>query len=86
MSGTSKNDEVAMNDLGRGDEESQQREPFLEDSESKQTSSAPPSFKDNPILSVLSYCAASISMTIVNKFVVSGASWNLTFLYLAIQV
>jgi hypothetical protein len=25
-------------------------------------------------------------MTLVNKYVVSGASWNLSFLYLAMQV
>ena len=35
---------------------------------------------------VLAYCLSSISMTVVNKYVVSGSSWNLNFLYLAIQV
>lgn len=35
---------------------------------------------------VLAYCFSSISMTVVNKYVVSGSSWNLNFLYLAIQV
>ncbi|GIC86430.1 GDP-mannose transporter into the lumen of the Golgi [Aspergillus udagawae] len=34
---------------------------------------------------VLAYCLSSISMTLVNKYVVSGASWNLSFLYLAMQ-
>lgn len=41
---------------------------------------------NNAPVSVLAYCMASISMTVVNKYVVSGASWNLTFFYLAAQV
>lgn len=41
---------------------------------------------NNPTASILGYCLASISMTVVNKFVVSGSDWNLMFLYLAIQV
>lgn len=36
--------------------------------------------------SVLAYCLSSISMTLVNKYVVSGSQWNLHLLYLAIQV
>lgn len=36
--------------------------------------------------SVVAYCLSSISMTLVNKYVVSGNSWNLHLLYLAIQV
>ncbi|KAL6862583.1 GDP-mannose transporter into the lumen of the Golgi [Amphichorda felina] len=40
---------------------------------------------NNAPVSVLAYCMASISMTVVNKYVVSGASWNLTFFYLAAQ-
>ncbi|KAM6515087.1 GDP-mannose transporter into the lumen of the Golgi [Fusarium solani] len=35
--------------------------------------------------SIMAYCVSSISMTVVNKYVVSGTSWNLTFFYLAIQ-
>lgn len=41
---------------------------------------------NNPTASILGYCLASISMTVVNKYVVSGSEWNLMFLYLAIQV
>lgn len=41
--------------------------------------------ENNPGASVLAYCFSSISMTVVNKYVVSGSSWNLNFLYLAIQ-
>lgn len=36
-------------------------------------------------ISIGAYCFSSISMTVVNKYVVSGTSWNLTFLYLAAQ-
>ncbi|PNY26773.1 GDP-mannose transporter [Tolypocladium capitatum] len=35
--------------------------------------------------SVVAYCLSSISMTLVNKYVVSGNSWNLHLFYLAIQ-
>lgn len=41
---------------------------------------------NNAPASVLAYCMSSISMTVVNKYVVSGESWNLTFFYLAAQV
>ncbi|RDB20876.1 GDP-mannose transporter [Hypsizygus marmoreus] len=34
---------------------------------------------------ILCYCCASILMTVVNKFVVSGANFSMTFLLLAIQ-
>ncbi|KAL2133959.1 hypothetical protein VTI74DRAFT_1315 [Chaetomium olivicolor] len=39
----------------------------------------------SPGASILAYCLASISMTVVNKYVVSGSSWNLNFFYLAVQ-
>ncbi|KAF1946365.1 GDP-mannose transporter [Clathrospora elynae] len=41
--------------------------------------------ENNHGAAVLAYCFSSISMTVVNKYVVSGSSWNLNFLYLAIQ-
>ncbi|KAH7890681.1 hypothetical protein F5I97DRAFT_1837576 [Phlebopus sp. FC_14] len=37
------------------------------------------------IPSILSYCIASILMTVVNKFVVSGRQFNMTFLLLSLQ-
>jgi GDP-mannose transporter len=40
----------------------------------------------SPGASILAYCISSISMTVVNKYVVSGEDWNLNFFYLAIQV
>jgi GDP-mannose transporter len=41
---------------------------------------------NSPGASITAYCLASISMTVVNKYVVSGSDWNLPFFYLAIQV
>lgn len=41
---------------------------------------------NSPVVSVLAYCLSSISMTVVNKYVVSGSSWNLNFFYLGVQV
>lgn len=41
---------------------------------------------NSPPASIISYCLSSISMTVVNKYVVSGTSWNLNFFYLAVQV
>ncbi|KAI2642785.1 hypothetical protein GGS21DRAFT_192470 [Xylaria nigripes] len=41
--------------------------------------------ENNPSASILAYCFASISMTVVNKYVVSGSEWNLNFFYLAVQ-
>ncbi|KAI9163089.1 GDP-mannose transporter [Paramyrothecium foliicola] len=40
---------------------------------------------ESPTASILGYCIASISMTVVNKFVVSGDKWNLNFFYLGVQ-
>lgn len=37
-------------------------------------------------ISITAYCLSSISMTVVNKYVVSGTFWNLNFFYLAVQV
>ncbi|KKA29494.1 hypothetical protein TD95_001595 [Thielaviopsis punctulata] len=42
-------------------------------------------FSNSPGISILAYCFASISMTVVNKYVVSGSSWNLNLFYLAVQ-
>jgi len=41
---------------------------------------------NSPGASILAYCLSSISMTLINKYVVSGNSWNLHFFYLAVQV
>ncbi|KAK6910944.1 GDP-mannose transporter 2 [Kwoniella mangroviensis CBS 8507] len=39
----------------------------------------------SPVWPILSYCVASIMMTVVNKFVVSGHQFTMTFLLLTIQ-
>lgn len=51
-----------------------------------QASALASKIEHSPPLSILAYCVASISMTVVNKYVVSGSDWNLNFFYLAIQV
>ncbi|RQM06477.1 hypothetical protein DH86_00002309 [Scytalidium sp. 3C] len=40
---------------------------------------------NNPAISILAYCLSSISMTVTNKYCVSGPNWNLNFFYLAVQ-
>jgi GDP-mannose transporter len=44
------------------------------------------SLDSNRGASVFAYCLSSMSMTIVNKYVVSGSNWNMSLFYLAIQV
>lgn len=49
--------------------------------------SAPvPSVTASPAAAILSYCAASIMMTLTNKYVLSGLDFNLNFLLLCVQV
>ncbi|KAL3298916.1 ATP-dependent RNA helicase dbp9 [Colletotrichum asianum] len=48
-------------------------------------STATRQIENSTALSIVAYCLSSISMTVVNKYVVSGSSWNLTFFYLAVQ-
>ncbi|KAM7182748.1 hypothetical protein V8F33_014052 [Rhypophila sp. PSN 637] len=69
-----------------------EKAPFL-----ARSSSQPRSHKDAPLAgyfdkidhspgaSIMAYCLSSISMTVVNKYVVSGSDWNLNFFYLAVQ-
>ncbi|WOO81478.1 GDP-mannose transporter 1 [Vanrija pseudolonga] len=52
--------------------------------EAKVAETTTPTGKEQ-ILPILNYCAASIMMTVVNKYVVSGANFDMTFLLLAIQ-
>ncbi|KAK9462580.1 uncharacterized protein V1516DRAFT_670626 [Lipomyces oligophaga] len=40
---------------------------------------------NSPLISIFSYCAASILMTTTNKFVLSGYSFNLNFFLLMVQ-
>lgn len=41
---------------------------------------------NSPVAAILSYCAASILMTLTNKYVLSGLDFNLNFLLLCVQV
>lgn len=75
------------------DKEFSEREKFLSEPAPHQPpgdngskGSALSQLENNPGAAVLAYCFSSISMTVVNKYVVSGSSWSLNFLYLAIQV
>ena len=43
-------------------------------------------FISGPALPVVSYCAASIMMTLTNKYVLSGYDFNLNFFLLCVQV
>ena len=44
------------------------------------------SIMNNPIVPILCYCASSILMTVLNKFVLSGLDFNLNFFLLCVQV
>ncbi|KAE8451844.1 GDP-mannose transporter [Mollisiaceae sp. DMI_Dod_QoI] len=85
---TIKMPEVEMRNFN-GRSSPSQREPFLARSNSGPSRSGPPkvlsSITNSPPISILAYCLASISMTITNKYCVSGPNWNLNFFYLAIQ-
>jgi len=69
-----------------------EKDPFTARSGSHSGRAAAPGLADSfskidnsPGVSILAYCLSSISMTVVNKYVVSGSSWNLTLFYLAVQ-
>lgn len=81
-----KTSELEMRNFSRHDAESQ-REPFLRPSLKMPSNSAPAlaNITNSPPISILAYCLASISMTVTNKYCVSGKYWNLNFFYLAIQ-
>lgn len=60
--------------------------PALNKSPSMGLPSAPSNITNNPALSILAYCCASISMTVINKYCVSGGKWNMSFFFLGVQV
>lgn len=80
-------DRPAFAENGRTSEE--EKAVFLDQSapssEPVKSQSAVAGWENSPPVSIVAYCLASISMTVVNKYVVSGDAWNLHFLYLAIQ-
>lgn len=81
-----KNEDFAVrmpeNDFGK------ERDPFARSPTRRPINTNPglSQLDNNGPLSILAYCLASISMTVVNKYVVSGSSWNLNFFYLSVQV
>lgn len=83
---------VRMPDSPRGGEKdpfmsrSPPRKPFNGASSTAGLNQSLSRLDNSPIISVVAYCLSSISMTIVNKYVVSGKGWNLSFFYLFIQV
>lgn len=86
-----KNEDIEMG--GGGDEFGGEKDPFLGRNSpvarhARQEPAAAYFSKldSSPQASILAYCLASISMTVVNKYVVSGTEWNLNFFYLAVQV
>jgi GDP-mannose transporter len=89
-----KNEDIEMR-ANDGQEFGGEKDPFLSRANSHRGRSDPSpvavgAFIDkidhSPGASILAYCLASISMTVVNKYVVSGSEWNLMFFYLAVQV
>jgi hypothetical protein len=82
--------EVEMRNFNGHSSPSSQREPFLSTKAGSGRGSGIPvplsNITNSPPISILAYCLASISMTVTNKYCVSGANWNLNFFYLAIQV
>ena len=87
-----RNDDFAVR-MPEGSFDKAEKDPFLARSNSHKHVHAPAALKDSfsriensPGISILAYCMASISMTVVNKYCVSGPDWNLNLFYLAIQV
>ncbi|KKY38634.1 putative gdp-mannose transporter [Diaporthe ampelina] len=90
MSSDKKSDDFVLRMPERGDSFREEKDSFLERRQSHRVS--PPGLQDklakvqnNPGVSILAYCLSSISMTVVNKYCVSGKNWNLNLFYLAIQ-
>lgn len=89
-----KNEDIEMRAADGGNEFAAEKDPFLGRSSPvpsrSRGGSQPPvsidTITNSPLASILAYCLSSISMTVVNKYVVSGSAWNLNFFYLAIQV
>jgi len=88
-----KNEDFVVRMPDNEDGFSVEKDPFLRKSSPQRTSHRESLLQqfyakidNSPPASIIAYCLSSISMTVVNKYVVSGTFWNLNFLYLAIQV
>lgn len=91
MATDKKSDDFVLRMPERGDSFREEKDSFLERRSPHRIS--PPGVSDsfakvqnNPPVSILAYCLSSISMTVVNKYCVSGKNWNLNLFYLAVQV
>ncbi|KAF3770316.1 hypothetical protein M406DRAFT_284942 [Cryphonectria parasitica EP155] len=91
MSTDKKSDDFVVRIPDRSDSFQEEKDPFLARTPSHRISHTP-SFHDkfakiqnSPGTSILAYCLSSISMTVVNKYCVSGRNWNLNLFYLAVQ-
>ncbi|KAH8881861.1 UDP-galactose transporter [Thozetella sp. PMI_491] len=79
---------VNMSNLANGNSEKElflDRSPLSPSVRPTKTLASATQASNSPIVSILAYCLSSLSMTIVNKYVVSGSFWNLNFFYLAMQ-
>lgn len=89
-----KNEDIEMRAAEGGNDFGGEKDPFLgRRSPVARSRNREPTFSafldklnHSPGASILAYCLSSISMTVVNKYVVSGSEWNLNFFYLAVQV
>lgn len=97
MSSDKKSDDFVVRMPGdRTDSFGEDKDPFLARSPSHRSGSHASSgfsfgdkfasVQNSPGVSILAYCLSSISMTVVNKYCVSGKNWNLNLFYLAVQV
>lgn len=91
MSSDKKSDDFVVRIPDRNDSFQEEKDPFLARTPTHRA--GPPAlqagiskFQNNPPVSILCYCLSSISMTVVNKYCVSGKNWNLNLFYLAVQV
>lgn len=95
MSSDKKSDDFVVRIPGdRSDSFQEEKDPFLArtPSHAHRAVTAPglhdqfAKVQNNPSVSIMAYCLSSISMTVVNKYCVSGKNWNLNLFYLAVQV
>lgn len=88
MASDKKSDDFAI----RIPDEDIEKDPFLARTPSHRVAHTPglvdklAKAQNSPGVSILAYCFSSISMTVVNKYCVSGKDWNLNLFYLAVQV
>lgn len=93
MSTDKKSDDFVVRIPDRSDSFQEEKDPFLARTPSHRVAHQGPGLHDkfskiqnSPGTSILAYCLSSISMTVVNKYCVSGKNWNLNLFYLAVQV